>query len=138
VCEDPEPARIAIHTMARDGRVVGDDSVAIVLDTYGDRRTGYFFRSNAAGSDTYFMNYLLSGGNKQTYCTTASGGLYNTMVNNDLVSVSIHLEDVCQAAQSGLRRQRQPDLVNQQLCQNPILRGLTPSRQPWFNLWRQL
>jgi len=49
-CEDPEPARIAIHTMERDGRVEGDDSVAIVLDTFGDRRTGYFFRANAAGA----------------------------------------------------------------------------------------
>jgi len=49
-CEDPEPSRIAIHTMDRDGILEGDDSVAIVLDTYGDRRSGYFFRSNAAGA----------------------------------------------------------------------------------------
>src|SRR5262249_41743469 len=28
----------------------GDDTVAVVLDTYGDRRTGYFFQINAAGA----------------------------------------------------------------------------------------
>jgi hypothetical protein len=30
--------------------VRGDDTVAIVLDTYGDRRTGYLFQINAAGA----------------------------------------------------------------------------------------
>src|SRR6266571_4631223 len=51
-CHDPQPKRIAIHTMQRDGDTNGDDSVSIVLDTYGDRRTGYFFRINAAGART--------------------------------------------------------------------------------------
>ena len=50
LCTDPEPARIAIHTMARDGDFEGDDSLAVVLDTYGDKRTGYSFRINAAGA----------------------------------------------------------------------------------------
>jgi len=49
-CKDPDPRRIAIHTMRRDGDVTGDDTVSIVLDTYGDRRTGYFFQINAAGA----------------------------------------------------------------------------------------
>ncbi|HYK87628.1 MAG TPA: carbohydrate binding family 9 domain-containing protein [Acidobacteriota bacterium] len=49
-CIDPEPSRIATHTMARDGDLGGDDTVAIVLDAYGDRRTGYYFRINAAGA----------------------------------------------------------------------------------------
>jgi hypothetical protein len=49
-CVDPEPNRIAIHTMQRDGDFEGDDSVSLVLDTYGDRRTGYFFQVNAAGA----------------------------------------------------------------------------------------
>jgi hypothetical protein len=49
-CDDPNPKLIATHTMQRDGGVLGDDSVAIVLDTYGDRRTGYFFRLNASGA----------------------------------------------------------------------------------------
>lgn len=49
-CIDPEPAALAIHTMQRDGDVSGDDFVSVALDTYGDRRTGYFFRVNAAGA----------------------------------------------------------------------------------------
>ncbi len=49
-CADPEPAKIAVHTMQRDGNVEGDDTVAVVLDTYGDQRTGYFFRINSAGA----------------------------------------------------------------------------------------
>ncbi len=49
-CEDPDPSRLAIHTMQRDGSLRGDDSVAIVLDPYGDGRTGYYFQINAAGA----------------------------------------------------------------------------------------
>lgn len=49
-CFDPEPGRIAIHTMNRDGEFDGDDSVGIVLDTYRDGRTGYYFRVNASGA----------------------------------------------------------------------------------------
>ena len=49
-CADPEPSKIAIHTMARDGFTLGDDTVSIVLDTYGDKRMGYLFRINAAGA----------------------------------------------------------------------------------------
>jgi hypothetical protein len=49
-CHDPQPNRIAVHGMQRDGNMSGDDTVSIVLDTYGDRRTGYFFQVNAAGA----------------------------------------------------------------------------------------
>lgn len=49
-CTDPEPARIAVHTMQRDGDIEGDDSLGVVLDTYGDKRTGYSFQINAAGA----------------------------------------------------------------------------------------
>ncbi|HEY3439639.1 MAG TPA: DUF5916 domain-containing protein [Paludibaculum sp.] len=49
-CTDPVPRAISIHTMQRDGKMEGDDTVAVVLDTYGDRRTGYLFRANAAGA----------------------------------------------------------------------------------------
>lgn len=49
-CADPQPGRIAVHTMARDGNFSGDDSFGVALDTYGDRRTGYFFAINAAGA----------------------------------------------------------------------------------------
>jgi hypothetical protein len=49
-CSDPEPRKIGTHTLKRDGDVSGDDSVSIVLDTYGDKRTGYFFQINAQGA----------------------------------------------------------------------------------------
>ena len=49
-CHDPQPQRIAIHGMQRDGDMSGDDTVSIVLDTYGDHRTGYFFQINSAGA----------------------------------------------------------------------------------------
>ncbi|HEX7288064.1 MAG TPA: DUF5916 domain-containing protein [Candidatus Angelobacter sp.] len=50
VCRDPKPAAIAVHTMVRDGDQTGDDTVAIVLDTFGDHRTGYYFQVNAGGA----------------------------------------------------------------------------------------
>lgn len=50
LCVDPKPGRIAIHTMSRDDPMEGDDTVAIALDTYGDKKTGYWFRINAAGA----------------------------------------------------------------------------------------
>lgn len=49
-CHDPDPHAIAVHTQRRDGDVTGDDTVSIVLDTYGDHRTGYFFQINAAAA----------------------------------------------------------------------------------------
>jgi hypothetical protein len=49
-CFDPDPSKIAVHTMQRDGDMDGDDTVAFVLDTFGDRVTGYYFRINAAGA----------------------------------------------------------------------------------------
>jgi len=49
-CSDPDPTRIAVHTMQRDGSMKGDDTVSIVLDTFHDRRTGYLFEVNAAGA----------------------------------------------------------------------------------------
>src|SRR5258705_2430925 len=57
-CKDPHPKSLAIHSMRRDetmgrsGGTLTDDTVSIVLDTYGDRRTGYFFQINAAGTRT--------------------------------------------------------------------------------------
>jgi hypothetical protein len=57
-CHDPEPARIAIHTMQRDGDQNSDDSVAVVLDPTIEGRRGYFFQINAAAAR---MDGLISG-----------------------------------------------------------------------------
>ena len=47
---DPQPGRIAVHTMQKDGDLTGDDTVSLAFDSFGDRRTGYFFEVNAAGA----------------------------------------------------------------------------------------
>ncbi len=57
-CRDPDPGRIAVHTMERDGNLRGDDTVTIVLETLGDRRRGYLFKVNAAGAR---LDGLISG-----------------------------------------------------------------------------
>lgn len=49
-CEDPEPGKIAVHTLQRDGDFSGDDSITLILDTLGDRRTAYAFQVNPAGA----------------------------------------------------------------------------------------
>ncbi len=49
-CADPAPDRITTHTMLRDADLTADDSVGLVLDTFGDHRTGYYFQVNAAGA----------------------------------------------------------------------------------------
>jgi hypothetical protein len=49
-CGDPDPGRIATHTMLRDADLASDDAVGFVFDTFGDRRTGYAFLINAAGA----------------------------------------------------------------------------------------
>jgi hypothetical protein len=49
-CHDPNPKAIQVHTLAQDGDESGDDTVAVLLDSFGDRRTGYFFQINEAGA----------------------------------------------------------------------------------------
>lgn len=49
-CLDPDPGRLSIHSLLRDADLSGDDTVAVVLDTSGDGRTGYLFRINAGGA----------------------------------------------------------------------------------------
>ena len=46
---DSEPARILARQRARDGDLGADDGFAVVLDTFGDGRTGYLFETNPAG-----------------------------------------------------------------------------------------
>lgn len=50
VCDDPNPAKAAIHTMVRDGNQGSDDNVLFVLDTFGTQRVAYVFQVNAGGA----------------------------------------------------------------------------------------
>ncbi len=63
-CTDSDPKKIAVHTLKRDASFEGDDSISIVLDTYGDRRTGYLFQVNAAGARA---DGLISGPDRFSY-----------------------------------------------------------------------
>lgn len=63
-CIDPEPDKIVVHTLQRDGELFSDDHVTFVLDTFGDRRSGYIFRVNAAGAIQDGLVDGSSGGNE--------------------------------------------------------------------------
>jgi hypothetical protein len=49
-CHDPNPKEIKVHSLTRDADQTGDDTVTVLLDSFGDKRTGYFFQINEAGA----------------------------------------------------------------------------------------
>jgi hypothetical protein len=49
-CDDPDPSRIAVHTLQRDGDQSNDDSVTVVLDTFAQKKLAYVFQVNALGA----------------------------------------------------------------------------------------
>jgi len=49
-CFDAEPDQIIANTMRRDGDLGDDDNVQVILDTYDDRRGGFFFATNPLGA----------------------------------------------------------------------------------------
>lgn len=48
-CFDPEPDRLAAAITSRDGELDKDDAVAVLLDTFHNRRTAYYFATNLLG-----------------------------------------------------------------------------------------
>lgn len=46
---DSEPRAMVARAMQRDADITEDDSVSIALDTFDDRKNGYFFATNANG-----------------------------------------------------------------------------------------
>jgi hypothetical protein len=50
VCLDSEPSRIAAQLTRRDSDLSMDDSVTVVLDTFHDGRSAYFFSTNLLGT----------------------------------------------------------------------------------------
>ncbi len=48
-CEDSQPGRIVATEMLRDGFLISDDNVEIVLDTFHDQRNAYYFATNPVG-----------------------------------------------------------------------------------------
>ncbi len=49
-CYDSEPDKIINKELKRDGSISSDDNVAIVLDTYRDFRSGFYFETNPNGA----------------------------------------------------------------------------------------
>jgi hypothetical protein len=49
-CFDSEPRRIVANRMRRDDELEENDSIQIILDTYNDRRGGFFFSTNPLGA----------------------------------------------------------------------------------------
>jgi len=48
ICFDPEPEKMVLGTNRRDG-LHGDDNALVGLDTFHDKRTAYYFRTNCLG-----------------------------------------------------------------------------------------
>ncbi|MHB9030928.1 MAG: carbohydrate binding family 9 domain-containing protein, partial [Candidatus Latescibacterota bacterium] len=49
-CFDSEPDKILRREMNRDSELQDDDNFAVVIDTFQDRRTAYYFRTNPNGA----------------------------------------------------------------------------------------
>ncbi len=58
ICFDPEPERIFARQMERDADLGSDDSFAVVIDTYHDRRNAFLFMTNPNGAkvDAYITD----------------------------------------------------------------------------------
>ncbi len=50
VSYDSEPRRVIGTVMARDASLASDDRVEIVLDTFGDQRSAFYFATNPSGA----------------------------------------------------------------------------------------
>jgi hypothetical protein len=50
LCHDVEPEKVVGTQMARDADLEIDDSIAILLDTFHDRRNAFYFATNPAGA----------------------------------------------------------------------------------------
>lgn len=50
LCFDDEPEKITASLTKRDSELSADDSVYVMLDTFHDRRSGYFFVTNLLGT----------------------------------------------------------------------------------------
>jgi hypothetical protein len=49
LCRDRDPATIRATVMERDASLRPDDSIALLLDTFHDRRNAFYFAVSAAG-----------------------------------------------------------------------------------------
>ena len=52
ICHDSEPEKIIHKELKWDGNIGADDAIAFIIDTYHDRRTGYFISLNPNGAQS--------------------------------------------------------------------------------------
>ena len=50
ICNEPERSKIIANKMRRDTMLWDNDNIFVLLDTYNDRRSGFFFRVNPLGA----------------------------------------------------------------------------------------
>ena len=50
ICYDSEPEKIIHRELLWDSNLIGDDYITFILDTYNDKRTGYYFSVNPNGA----------------------------------------------------------------------------------------
>lgn len=50
ICYDSEPEKIIHRELLWDSNLLGDDYITFILDTYNDKRTGYYFSVNPNGA----------------------------------------------------------------------------------------
>ena len=50
VCSEPDRSKIIANKMRRDTMLWDNDNIFVLLDTYNDRRSGFFFRVNPLGA----------------------------------------------------------------------------------------
>ena len=50
VCSDPQPEKIAARMTKRDSDLTSDDSIYVLIDTFHDRRSCYYFKTNLLGT----------------------------------------------------------------------------------------
>src|SRR5579863_236227 len=82
-CIDPDPSKVAVHTLQLDGDQSNDDAISIVLDTFGRKQLAYVFQVNAAGAmaDGLLSPGSVSAGNASSGQSSSGNSGQNGVVN---------------------------------------------------------
>lgn len=73
-CSDPRPTTPAVHTLQPDGDQSHDDSLTVVLDSFGSKKLAYVFQINVGGA---MADGLLSPGSAAASSGSSSSGVVN-------------------------------------------------------------
>lgn len=67
MCYDPQPDKIIARELKKDGNLRGDDNFQIILDTFNDRKSAYWFGTNPLGmlDDAMFSGVDFRGFNEE-------------------------------------------------------------------------